>query len=98
LAKAIRSHSLTRLRSMSRLVPYKNRYSGVLAAFEDGLESWARYPCALTHQGKSYERQVTPELWAGYTRMFSTHQVRLEKLLTGVWRAPSGAEFHMRYE
>ena len=98
LAKAIRTHSLTRLRAMSRFAPYKNRYSAVLSAFEDGLESWARYPCGLTYQGKSYERQVTPELWNGYTRAFSTHRARLEKLLTKTWRAPSGVEFYMSYE
>jgi hypothetical protein len=97
LAKVIRTHSLTRLRGMSRYAPYKNRYGAVLAAFEDGLESWARYPCGLTHQGRSYERMVTPELWAQYNRMFPIYRARLEKLLTKSWLAPSGGEFRMRY-
>jgi len=98
LAKVIRTHSLTRLRATSRYAPYKNRYEAVLVAFEDGLESWARYPCGLTHQGRSYERMVTPELWAQYNRMFAIYRARLEKLLTKSWPAPSGGEFHMRYE
>ena len=98
LAKRIRTHRLSTLRSMSRLVPYKNRYSSVLAAFEEGLESWARYPCGLTHQGPAYERAVTPKLWSNYNAMFETHRRRLENLLTKPWRAPSGGEYAMRYE
>jgi hypothetical protein len=98
LSKTLRTHRLTRLRRMSRYAPYKNRYEAVLSAFEDGLESWARYPCGLTHQGKSYEELVTPELWAGYSTMFVIYQGRLEKLLTKTWRAPSGGEYEMRYE
>lgn len=98
LSKRIRTHRLSALRDMSRLVPYKNRYAAVLAAMEDGLESWARYPCGLTHTGSTYERVVTPELWLAYNSMFNAYQKRLESLLTKVWRAPSGGEYRMRYE
>jgi hypothetical protein len=98
LHKIVRTHSLTKLRRLSRHAPYKNRYETVLLSFEDGLESWARYPCGLTHQGKSYEGLVTPQLWAGYNKMFPIYQARLEELLTTTWRAPSGGEYRMRYE
>jgi hypothetical protein len=48
LSKNLKSHSLTTLQSRSKLVPYKARHISILKAFEDGLDSWFRYPCALT--------------------------------------------------
>jgi hypothetical protein len=48
LSKRLRSHSLTKLQKESALIPFKNRYLGVLLQFEEGLDSWARYPCSLS--------------------------------------------------
>jgi len=97
LDRRVRTHSLTRLRSLSRRVPYKNRFAAVLAAFENGLESWARYPCGLTATSPSFELEVTPKLWKGYDSMFRLYQARLERLLTSGWRAPSGGKYRMKY-
>lgn len=48
LSRNLKSHSLTALQSKSELVPYKKRHISTLKAFEGGLDSWFRYPCALT--------------------------------------------------
>ena len=44
LSRRLKSHSLTSLQKQSSLIPFKNRYLGVLQKFEEGLESWVRYP------------------------------------------------------
>jgi hypothetical protein len=46
LSKFLRSHKLTLLKSRSKLIPFKNR-NAILRHFEDGIDSWARYPCGL---------------------------------------------------
>jgi hypothetical protein len=59
LSRRIRTHSLSDLQRCSKLVPYKKRYRWVLEEFEDGLESWARYPvCARRRKiaGRSSSR------------------------------------------
>lgn len=38
LSKRLRSHSLTKLQKQSSLIPFKNRYLGVLEQFEEGLK------------------------------------------------------------
>lgn len=48
LARPLRSHDLVALSNQSSLIPWKTRGPAVLARFANGLESWARYPCALT--------------------------------------------------
>ena len=97
LGKRIRTHRLTRLRAMSNLAPYKNRYEATLEALEDGLESWARYPSGLTHQSSTYERVVTPELWQSYNAMFQAYRARLETVLRKVWHSPSGGQYRARF-
>jgi hypothetical protein len=47
LSRQLRSHSLTSLQKKSAHIPFKNKYRRVLQQFEDGLDSWARYPCSL---------------------------------------------------
>jgi hypothetical protein len=50
ISSELKSHKLTVLRERSKLIPYKKSYTHVLEAFESGLDSWFRYPCALTVQ------------------------------------------------
>lgn len=47
LARSLRSHELVVLSKKSSNIPWQRRRLGVLARFEDGLQTWARYPCAL---------------------------------------------------
>lgn len=98
LANQLRTHQLTKLWQTSRFVPYKNRYIGTVAALEDGLESWARYPCGLTYNGKSFENEMTEKLWSSYNGMFASCSKRLEHLLTKGFETSSGERNYMHYE
>jgi hypothetical protein len=82
LGRKLRSHSLTSLQKKSTLIPYKNRYLGVLRQFEDGLDSWARYPCGLTADTSKHEGKLQDELWAGYLRLMEAYRKRLRALLS----------------
>jgi hypothetical protein len=97
LANPLKTHSLTNLRAMATLVPYRDRYNWVLKAFEDGLESWARYPCATTAAVDSLEKTMTPRLWISYGNLFMSHAKRMRKLLTNTWTAPSGESYTARF-
>lgn len=98
LAKKLKTHSLSTLWLASRFVPYKRRFAATAAMLEDGLESWARYPCGLTHQKIVCELVMTEPLWENYKTMFSACSRRLEKLLTKGWVTHRGERHHMRYE
>lgn len=91
LGRKLRSHSLTSLQKKSTLIPYKNRYLGVLQQFEDGLDSWARYPCGLTADTSKHEAKLQDELWAGYLRLMVAYRKRLRALLSSkLWHGPHG--------
>ena len=90
LARHLRSHSLTSLQKQSSLIPYKNRYLGVLRSFEAGLESWARYPCGLAVEYSELEPVMPNELWDQYLTVMSAYGNRLEKLLSKGWHGPHG--------
>lgn len=93
LGKPLRSHSLTKLQGMATTVPYKNRMLWVLKGFEDGIESWSRYPCALTAKDSRMEARMTETLWDGYMRLMDAYGNRLRKLITAkVWYGPHGFE------
>lgn len=98
LAKKIKSHSLTGLQKMCNTVPYKNRWIWVLSKFEDGLESWARYPCGLTFRDSCFEEEMTPKLWDGYNKLFSAYSKRIEKLLSKPFSLPHGETARMKYK
>jgi len=98
LAKKLRTHSLTHLWATSKRVPYKKRFASVAATLEDGLDSWARYPCGLTHQKQITELVMTDVLWGRYESMFAACGSRLEKLLSKGWVTHRGERHYMRYE
>ncbi|MBA7464933.1 hypothetical protein ES707_00091 [subsurface metagenome] len=88
LAKNLKTHSLTTLQKDANLVPYKQQYLGVLEAFESGLESWFRYPCALTIEETTQERNLYSFLWEGYKRVMKSYGKRLSMLLDKGWHGP----------
>lgn len=91
LSHHLRSHSLTKLQAKSKLIPYKQRHIAVLKGFEAGLESWARYPCALTFDRTEEADSLAPELWAGYIRVMRAYGIRLRSLLSKkYWVGPHG--------
>jgi hypothetical protein len=66
LSGRLKSHSLTSLQKQSSLIPFKNRYLGVLQRLEEGLQSWARYPCSLSVEDTMDEGILSPDLWRSY--------------------------------
>ena len=78
LSRELRSHSLSKLQKLSRLIPYKRRYLNVLTEFEAGLESWARYPCGLSATESDPEVIMPDSVWNGY------------RVLMRVWKSPYG--------
>lgn len=99
LSPNLKSHSLTKLQAKAKSIPYKNRHIGVLKGFESGLESWARYPCALTYERTEYANSLAPELWNGYLRVMRAYGNRLCKLLSyGVWHGPHGFTGRWRFD
>jgi hypothetical protein len=91
LSHHLRSHSLTKLQAQSKLIPYKKRFVAVLKGFEAGLESWARYPCALTFERTEEAGSIAPELWAGYIQVMRAYGLRLQSLLSKkYWVGPHG--------
>jgi hypothetical protein len=90
LASSLRSHSLTGLQVKSHLIPYKTKYRWVLQQFEDGLESWARYPCGLEALDTVHPSVMGPSLWDGYERVMRAYGNKLVDLLKGGWCGPHG--------
>lgn len=90
LSKNLKSHSLTTLQSRSKLVPYKTRHISILKAFEDGLDSWFRYPCALTIEETKEEGHLYDHLWHGYSAVMRAYGRKLATLLGKGWQGPHG--------
>jgi hypothetical protein len=90
LAKPLRSHSLVDLRRQSTTIPYRDRYTWVLRDFEEGLESWARYPCGLTADTTDEQNIVSEPLWRAYLRLMRAYGKRLTRLIGSGWKGPHG--------
>ena len=90
LSRQLRSHSLSSLAAKSHHIPYKVHGRWILRAFEEGLESWARYPCSLTNDKSDVEKVLTNRLWSGYTRLTSAYGRKLKKMLSREWVGPHG--------
>lgn len=88
LARELRSHSLTTLQSRSKLVPYQKRHISILKAFEDGLDSWFRYPCSLTIEETKKESHLYDHLWQGYLAVTRAYGRKLTMLLDKGWQGP----------
>jgi hypothetical protein len=97
LARLLRTHSLTKLNQNSRLAPYKKRYTWILKEFEDGLESWARYPCALSLEDSRHESSLGERTWNGYLFVMSAYGRSLQKLLSAGWSGPHGCDRSSRF-
>jgi hypothetical protein len=62
----------------------------VLEEFESGLDSWFRYPCALTIQDTKEERHLYQHLWHGYCKLMRAYGKKLGMLLNTGWNGPHG--------
>jgi hypothetical protein len=88
LSGNLKSHKLTVLQKRSTLIPYKNNYTRVLEAFESGLDSRFRYPCALTIQDTKEERNLYEDQWDGYGKLMSAYGRKLVTRLNEGWKGP----------
>jgi hypothetical protein len=96
LARSLKSHRLVELSKKSALIPWPKRGITVLSQFERGLDSWARYPCALSAAVTEREQNLTPELWGQYLQLMRAYGKALMDLLSREWTGPHG--FAGRYE
>lgn len=96
IARPLRSHKLATLRAKSTKIPSVEGDIYVLQRFEEGLESWARYPCGLTFDEPTSEGALQPDLWEGYVRIMRAYGESLCALLSEEWRGPHG--FYGRYK
>lgn len=92
LAKPLRNHKLTELAALSKHAPYRRKARKILGTFEDGNESWARYPCALNKASSTDPANLSPEIWTDYEWLISAYGRRLTKLLSQHWKGPHGFE------
>lgn len=91
LAKALLNrHGLAKLQMACLNVPAPKRTRFVFEALEVGVSSWARYPCAISIEYETSERDVTPELWTAYVGTFEKYSAKLEKLLSRTWQGAYG--------
>lgn len=98
LVRTIRSHSLVDLASKSKIIPWPVRGVPILTEFERGLESWARYPCALSANETETEQVLTESLWNRYTKLMRSYGLRMKDLLGKGWAGPHGINGHFKIE
>jgi len=92
LSNSIKTHKLTKLAKKSHLIPYKDRSIKTLEYFEDGLESWARYPCGL-NLGQTKEQELLEErMWKNYMWLMKAYKTRFKKLMAKAWQGPHDFE------
>ena len=92
LHREICSHELVALSNLSSMIPYRDRDEWVLAAFENGNQSWMRYPCGRNADDLDPEGHMTEGLWRGYRRVAAGYGRKLKRLLAKGWKGPHGWE------
>ncbi|HTD73777.1 MAG TPA: hypothetical protein VK652_09630 [Steroidobacteraceae bacterium] len=97
LARPLRSHKLVALSQQSTLIPWQKRGPAILSRFEHGLESWARYPCALSATETEAEQNLPPALWASYLELMRAYGKALMALLKSGWIGPHGVSGHFEF-
>lgn len=98
LARSLRSHELVVLSQKSSIIPWQRRGLGILARFENGLESWARYPCALHAHETDAEQNLSPDLWADYLGLMRAYGKSLMALLQQGWDGPHGVSGYFEFQ
>jgi len=98
LARSLRSHELVALAKKSSIIPWPRRGLGILSRFEHGLESWARYPCALNANETDVEQNLSPALWAGYLGLMRAYGKTLMALLQQDWDGPHGVSGYFEFQ
>ena len=98
LARPLRSHKLAALSQQSSLIPWQKRGPAILSRFESGLESWARYPCALSATETEVEQNLPPALWASYLKIMHAYGKALMAMLREGWDGPHGVSGRFEFQ
>lgn len=96
LSRKLRTHDLKSLAENSSLLPYKERNLKILSEFNEGNESWARYPCGLNKDRTADPSKMTEKLWSRYRWLIGFFAKRLVNLLRKYWKGPHG--FYGKFE
>lgn len=91
LAEELRTHNLVKLSEQVEDIPWPARGKPIIQAFQRGLTSWARYPCALYAKDSEWEQILTERLWRQYRLMMRAYGARIMKLLERGWSGPHGS-------
>jgi hypothetical protein len=67
----------------------------VLEQLESGLESWARYPCALTAAETTDESDMEIALWQKYLVCMKASRLNLRHLLLRYMKYYNGTRTHL---
>lgn len=96
LSKTIKTHKLTKLARESSLLPYQSQGLNTLKYYEEGLESWARYPCGLNWAQTKEQNLLSETVWKNYLWLMSAYESRFIKLMLKGWKGPH--EFNGAFE
>jgi hypothetical protein len=84
------SHKLVALSKKSTFISNKTRDQWVLAAFEEGNDSWMRYPCSRRASDLKAEPQFQSSLWVAYLGVMRDYGAELARHLKRGWRGLHG--------
>lgn len=90
LSRQLRSHALIDLHNASRSTPKNPEFIETLAIFENGIESWFRYPCGLTMVETVEQQQFQTDVWDRYSDLMAAYSDRLRVALDKLWKGPHG--------
>ncbi|WP_341232345.1 hypothetical protein [uncultured Methylophaga sp.] len=88
LSKQLKNHNLTKLAAKSKFIPYKKRAFNTLMYFEEGLESWARYPCGLNWAQTKSQSILNERMWNNYRWLMRVYEKRFKHLMSKGWKGP----------
>lgn len=88
LSNKIKTHKLSKLARESNLLPYRSQGNNTLKYFEDGLESWARYPCGLNWAQTKDQHLLKEKVWNSYLWLMRAYELRFKKLMRKGWKGP----------
>lgn len=96
LSGKLRTHSLVALSQLTTSLPYKQRSIKTLQVFEEGIDSWARYPCALSADRNSLQKAMSEITWNNYKWLIQSYGKRMRRMLQAEWQGPHGLS--VKYE
>ncbi len=88
LSNNIKTHKLTKLAKDSSFLPYQSQGLNTLKYFEEGVESWARYPCGLNWAQTKEQNILSGKVWNNYLWLMRADESRFKKLVLKGWKGP----------